>query len=352
VFATLKHGWGHGRRPIAAYAGLKLAVALAVALAWNEPQSMRAAQDDSWVGQRVMVIRDGAQFRAPGIESAPAPFGLVLDVSHVSDDWLWFTGRQGWLRTQDVVQLEGAIERLTRDIEQDPTSAAYRRRGVAYVAMAQFDLAVADFQESVRRDNSNVAAYNDLGNALQRLGRLDEALETFNALISRGVRHPAVYANRGLVWRAKGDLVRALADYNSAIAIDNQFAPAWEAGGAAREALGEFERAIANYRRAIAIEPEFDRAHNNLAWILATNPNQDLRSGAEALEHATKACELTGYEDGGYLDTLAAALAESGRFEEAITRAGEAVEKSPAAMRPAIEGRIELYKAGQPYRAQ
>jgi tetratricopeptide (TPR) repeat protein len=147
-------------------------------------------------------------------------------------------------------------------------------------------------------------------------------------------------------------LDRALADYNAAIAIDERFAPAWEAGGASREAQGDFRKAIANYRRAIAIDPEFDRALNNLAWIQATNPDAELRSGQEAVEHATKACELTSFQDAGYLDTLAAAMAEAGRFDEALKWAAQAVDLAGSDQKSKIEARLDLYKAGQPYRGQ
>jgi tetratricopeptide (TPR) repeat protein len=342
----------HRRRSFGANIWRKRAFVVLLILAASCLAAVSAAQDETWVGRRVMVIGEEAQFRAQGQTSTRAPLGMVLEVSHVNGPWLWFQGEQGWIHERYIVPHDEAIDYFTAQINRNPSAQAYHHRGIAHVSLSHFDEAVDDFSECIRRDANNVAAYNDRGNALLKLGLLDQALQDFSALIERPVRHPAVYTNRGLVWHAKGDYDRALADYNAALAIDGRFAPAWDAGGAAREAQGDFPKAISNYRRAIEFDPEFVRALNNLAWILATNPEPELRSGQEAVKLATKACEWTGYQDAGYLDTLAAALAETAQFDEAITRASQAVQQAAADRKPQIEARLELYRSGQPYRDQ
>jgi hypothetical protein len=65
-------------------------------------------------------------------------------------------------------------------------------------------------------------------------------------------------------------------------------------------------------------------ALNNLAWILATDPNPEVRKGTEAVQLAVRACELTQYKEAMILGTLGTAYAEAGRFEEAITAAQRA----------------------------
>ena len=309
------------------------------------------AQDEAWVGRRVMVVREGVQFRVKGEPSTPAPVGMVLEVSRVKGRWLWGEGPRGWVKQSDVVPQDQAIDHFTAQIDRKPTSKAYQYRGIAFAALGQFDESVNDFAEAIRRDADNVAATNDRGNALRKLGRLDEALADFNTVIERGVRHPAVFTNRGLVWHEKGDDDRALEDFNTALQIDAQFAPAWEAGGAARQAKGDAGKAIANYRRAIELAPDFHRAHNNLAWLLATDQDADLRDGAAAVRHATKANELSHYSDAGYLDTLAAALAEAGQFDDAVQRSKEAIEKASDDRKTAIQQRLKLYESEKAFRA-
>ena len=60
------------------------------------------------------------------------------------------------------------------------------------------------------------------------------------------------------------------------------------------------------------------------AWMLATNPNASVRNGAEAVELAQRAVELSGGREPAILDTLAAAYAEAGRFPEAVKTAQRA----------------------------
>ena len=63
-----------------------------------------------------------------------------------------------------------------------------------------------------------------------------------------------------------------------------------------------------------------------LAWILATDKNPDIRNGKAALKWAKVACEGEGAKNPDYLDTLAAAYAEAGRFDMAVKTAEKCLE--------------------------
>ena len=93
---------------------------------------------------------------------------------------------------------------------------------------------------------------------------------------------------------------------------------------------------------------------NNLAWLLATHPNDSLRNGAEALELATAVVAATGGENPQTLDTLAAAQAETGDLPAAIGTIGRAIAIARAARAGAVVEqlgeRLESYRAGRPFR--
>jgi TPR repeat protein len=93
-------------------------------------------------------------------------------------------------------------------------------------------------------------------------------------------------------------------------------------------------------------------ARNNLAWLLATSPNDDLRDGNRALALAQPLAVL--YESWGYLDTLAAAQAEVGDFAAASRTEQKAVARAePDASREALQElkhRLALFQSDQPYR--
>ena len=93
---------------------------------------------------------------------------------------------------------------------------------------------------------------------------------------------------------------------------------------------------------------------NDAAWVLATSPDPAVRNGTRAVELAERACDLTKRQMPVCLGTLAAAYAETGRFDEAITTAQEACALAEKANAPKLLEKnrelLELYRTLQPYR--
>ena len=85
------------------------------------------------------------------------------------------------------------------------------------------------------------------------------------------------------------------------------------------------------------------------AWILATSPRAEHRNGKQAVADATKACELTNWRSANFLETLAAAYAETEDFEQAIKWQETALRMSTPAGRAAREARLKLFVSGKPY---
>ena len=92
-----------------------------------------------------------------------------------------------------------------------------------------------------------------------------------------------------------------------------------------------------------------------LAWILATDPDQRYRNGGEAISLVEQAATVPDVRQPMLLDTLAAAFAETGRFEDATTTAQRAVTLAQQLGRTnlalEITKRVDLYTARQPFRS-
>jgi protein O-mannosyl-transferase len=146
----------------------------------------------------------------------------------------------------------------------------------------------------------------------------------------------------------------SLSLFQHALAVTNDN---WFAHGNVAISLGKqgkIREAIAHYRELLRIRPGSLEALNNLAWHLATDHEDRDRDGPQALALVQRALELSPAPDASTLDTLAAALAENRRFDEAAKRAEQARDlaisrKNPELARQ-IGERLELYKQGLAYR--
>jgi hypothetical protein len=98
------------------------------------------------------------------------------------------------------------------------------------------------------------------------------------------------------------------------------------------------------------IDPKQLVAHNGIAWLSATCVDGQFRDGRRAVEHAMKACKLSEWKNVANLDTLAAAYAEVGEFQKAIETQQRAIELVAPRMQADFKSRLELYRAGKPYR--
>jgi Flp pilus assembly protein TadD len=113
--------------------------------------------------------------------------------------------------------------------------------------------------------------------------------------------------------------------------------------------------ALHHYREAVRLDPQFALALNNLAWLLATHPDAALRRGPEAVQLSERACELTQGQQPYFLGTLAAAHAEAGNFEVAVTTAERAIAAAEARLDKPHADRtraaLALYRNKQPLRS-
>jgi tetratricopeptide (TPR) repeat protein len=112
----------------------------------------------------------------------------------------------------------------------------------------------------------------------------------------------------------------------------------------------DYRAALADHQAAAERDPDDAGTLNFIAWIQATCPQDDLRNGPAALAASKRVCEMTQFTLPGYLDTLAAAHAECGEFEQAAQWQEKAISLVPEESRADYASRLALYRANTPYR--
>jgi Flp pilus assembly protein TadD len=250
--------------------------------------------------------------------------------------------------------VDGAIAEFQEAIRLDPKDAdahGYLGAALCY-GKRDYEAAIIAFKEAIRLDPKDASFHCNLGVALFRNGDPDGAIAELRVAIRLDPNDAHPHNTLGAVLcDGKRDYDGAIIAFKEAIRLDPTDAQAHFNMGNALSKKGDVGGAITAYREAARLDPREDGAHNALGWLLAVGPD-GMRDGKQAVEHATRACELTGWKNPGPIDTLAAAYAEIGEFDKAV----EFQEK--ALSFPGFEEqhgkqcreRLRLYTQRKPYR--
>jgi Tfp pilus assembly protein PilF len=225
--------------------------------------------------------------------------------------------------------------------------------GLMLVSQGHVDEAIEHYQKAIRNNPNSFQTLDNLGMAYAAKGEEDEAIEQYRDAIKVNPKYWDSYYHLGVALVAKGQLDGAIESYRMATELNPNLFEAFNNLGSALAAKGRFDEAIDNYRKALAINPNSPTTMNHLAWALAVSPDDRLRNGAEAVQWAERACEMTQYGRPAYITTLAAAYAEAGRFPEATATAQKAraaaVAKGEADIAAQDDQMLELFKSGRAY---
>jgi len=221
-----------------------------------------------------------------------------------------------------------AVKLLTLAIEDErgevvKVALARRFRGLAYKHLGRRDEALNDFLEVIRIEPKLDLGYYDAGVIYNLTNRYQEAVDAMTRAID--LRHD----DSGLARRRS------------------------ERGNAYLH-LGQFKRAQDDFVAAVRLGARDPDVLNNAAWFRATCPDPAFRNGTEAVELASRACQLEKWKDADQIDTLAAAHAEAGNFAEAERYQLKALSllSEDEALRPKFQARLKLYRAKQPIRQE
>ena len=283
-----------------------------------------------------------------------------------------------------------AIPEFEKALELNPQyHTVYENLGLAQLAAGRPDDAILSFQEGLEYYSQSADLHTHLGVALNRRGRSDEARAEFAKALEINPQDADAQRNLGRALVLIGQLDQGIPHLEKAVEIDPRFAEAHCDLGRALVAEGQFDQATRHLQKALEIRPDLVEAHyflgeslyysqarvqealahwrealredpnfvpamNAMARALAASPQASDRNGAEAVKLAEQVAQLSGARNPLYLDTLAAAYAEAGRFPEAVATARKALDLAAQQHRDRVMAdlntRIKLYESQQPYR--
>ena len=276
----------------------------------------------------------------------------------------WAHNKRGEVRTDEAseVAAEGDTERATEfdrlAMEDFETSIlldntrwkAYHNRGINFAVRGDYEKAMEDFEKTSELNPRYVNAWFNLGEIHYDTGNFEQAIEKYNEVIRLRPDDTEAHRGRANSYHSLRLYRKALADFDEAITLEPGSAVMHAERADVHGRLGNWAKAAADYRQAIELDNELGRAYQGAAWIMATCPVDRFRDTDRALQAATRAIELDGDQDYRYLDTMAAAQAANGNYEDAMSHMEKAIDVAPESEREQLESRRTLYESEKPFR--
>jgi tetratricopeptide (TPR) repeat protein len=250
-----------------------------------------------------------------GLTTLVALVGLAA-VAAAADDW-----EQCKLRGTPDLRMAACTRIIEKGGEQKKVALAYAYRGSAYNSKGEKDLAIADYNEAIRRDPTRAAAFRGLVHLAN--GDRDSAIAEFDEAIRKDPNDALPYNVRGSSYNAKGERDSAIADLNKAIELDPKFALAYYNRGIAYGAKGEIDQAAKDFNKAIELDPNFAVAYNGrgTAFYRRSDYGQAIADFSKAIEHDPK------YADAYRMRGLA--YGAKGEVAQALADCSKAIELNP-----------------------
>ena len=250
-------------------------------------------------------------------------------------------------------QWDAAIEALNKGLAIDPAVPALRHKlGTALAMKGDTRGALSAFQETIRRSPDFVKAYYSLALLYEGGGQIDRAADEFSRALNVDPNYVEARLQLAQLLRHTGRAAAAIPHFEKVLQLDPRVAAARYGYAMSLVQLRRYQQArdvLVEGTRLNADHPAFAVA---LARLLAASPDDTLRDGARALDLLQQVpAETQRTYDWGV--AMAMALAETGRFDDAVKMQEQAVEfarSSAPLLQAQLTQTLHLYEQKRPCR--
>jgi tetratricopeptide (TPR) repeat protein len=257
-------------------------------------------------------------------------------------------GARAWLQVATWRNTEALYTRALSVTEGN--YLAHKAMGNELLRQERISEAADQFEQAVRLAPGWTAPQLGLADVELQRGRIGRALALYEAVLARNPTDAGAAGRYGLALGLAGRHAEARVQLERALAAHPGTAELHRAMAEVEAELGNLRSAKHHGREALRLLPGYTDAANNLAWLLATAADPALRDPGEAIRLVE--ADAVASEEPWLLDTLAAAYAAAGRFDDAVRtaeRAARIAERDPTAITGEIRARLSLYRRRRAY---
>lgn len=246
-----------------------------------------------------------------------------------------------------------AIANFRAGLERAPSDASlHLNLGTALFLSGDVEQARAAFETAIRLSPAYARGHFALGLLEAEAGRADAAIERFSAAVKYDPAFIDARFSLAEILRGTGRTESSLPHYLAVIQSDPNSSQARFGYAIGLVRLGRYAEARQALADAIRAHPQQPGLTHALGRLLASAPDPQVRDGAQALQLLEP---LAGQSNSSTIaESMAMAMAEVGRYpdairwqRDAITRAGR--EGGPAAA-ARLNDNLRLYEGGSPSR--
>lgn len=250
----------------------------------------------------------------------------------------------------------GALGQLRRAIAAAPQHGLVQQWGATelFEVARSLDLrgdlehAVELYREALRVWPDFVEARVNLGRALAIRGWAGDAIAEFRRALEIDPESGSAHRALAQLTRATGDVDAAVFHGREAARIAPRAAQVHDDLGLSLATIGKLNDALLEFQEAMRLQPDWPQPMDRAALLLATRPGARPPEIREAIRLAARAAKVTGWKDPMSLETLAAAYAAGGRFQDAVENEQRAIDvvtgRGDLAPMPQMSAALEAYR--------
>lgn len=246
-----------------------------------------------------------------------------------------------------------AIANLTKASELAPNNAFTRLNlGTALYMQGDGDAALEQYRKAVSLSPGLARAHFGIGVVMEARGQDEEAIKAFNAAIAGDPMYAEPRFSLANALRRTGRVQESLAQYAEVLKLDPAVSQATFGYAMGLVKLGRYQEARARFEAATKTFPDQPGFSHALARLLAAAPDDRVRDGSRAIAIMNDLMKTQ--QSLTMAETMAMALAEAGRFDDAVKWQQDAIAAATAGKRNDLVAKLSVnlrrYQSSQPCR--